>query len=386
MKAIHITFILVLLAQSQSWSQIFDFEKNAANAKWQSSTIDSNSNALPNTTTNLTFGKSHGNAGVAIVKKSIMEDGHSYTVLHTHPRWSKNGTIKGWFSKIQSLPEQATLSGKIGFIKPNGEPSTDGARFLIFAHYYINGKEYWEPILDEYKKYTGTLKSFNINLDKYTGKKVYFELRVDTGKTSGQDWAAWVNTKVDHKLLSGNNIQLYREVVTLKTIENLCPHNLVGGDLEFGGNGPKVFGYIDLQVSDDKKNIIAKVKFNARETKSDFLTGKSEVKGYWNIPVYTAPRGKLINGFIDFTNTTTRFESVLKGGGGNELLGGGSDGDPHILNTKNGLDNNGYVTILEVVGDTGGWDISTDDNCRNDTRILKIIFKPIDVEFIEQKQ
>lgn len=384
MKIKYIIYSLVLFLYSTStWAQIFNFEKEASKARWESSTIDANSNALPNTTTKLKFGKSFGEAGITVVKNAVMENGKNYRVLHMHPRWSKNGTIKGWFPPIVSFPEDASLSGKIGFIKPNGTPGTDGARFMIYAHYYVNGKKYLEPILDSYKNYTERLMPFRIDLKKYAGKKVFFELRVDAGESAGQDWAAWVDTKVDYTMLSGR-LQFYTETVNLNEIKNLCPSSLVGGDPEFGGNGPKVFGYVNLSISEDKKQIIAKIKFNARETNKDFLTGRSEVQGYWESTVYIAPNGKLISGFTDAFNTITKFEKVLKGGGGNELFGGGRDGAPHILTRGDGLNNKGHVMRFEVVGDTGGWDISTDDNCTNDTRILKISFKPLDLEFIEQ--
>ncbi|MDB2606262.1 RICIN domain-containing protein [Zobellia sp.] len=176
------------------------------------------------------------------------------------------------------------------------------------------------------------------------------------------------------------NLTLTSEKVALQTIINLCPRKLVGGDLEFGGNGPEVFGSVTLWKGDDNKHIYAHINFNAQETKSDFLTGRSEVQGSWKIPVYTAPEGKKINGIVS-TDVTTNFNKVLRGGGANETLGGGSDGSSHILTVGNGLDGNGYVNFFKVVGDTGGWDISRDDDCTNDTRILEIQFKPIEIEF-----
>ena len=179
-----------------------------------------------------------------------------------------------------------------------------------------------------------------------------------------------------------NTPEMYTQRVNVSTIKGLCPHALVGGDLEFGGNGPKVFGYINLRRSEDSKTLIAQIKFNARETKSDWLTGHSEVQGYWEVPIYKAPFGVYINGIEDFDNSISKFDKVLEGGGANELFGGGKDGSPHILTSTDGLDGKGFVSTMEIVGDTGGWDISTDDNCENDTRILKVVFNPIKVELI----
>ncbi|MGB3607921.1 MAG: RICIN domain-containing protein [Psychroserpens sp.] len=181
---------------------------------------------------------------------------------------------------------------------------------------------------------------------------------------------------------TSGRIEYTTETVNLNDVTNLCPNVLVGGDFEFGGNGPHVFGNIALVRSENNKEIMAHIYFNAKETKSDRLTGKSEVKGSWKIAVYKAPFGQYINGITDFGNTNTTFDKVLKGGGANELFGGGKDGSAHMLTINDGLDDKGFVSSFEVVGDTGGWDISTDNNCENDTRIVKIKFKPVQIELI----
>ncbi len=185
--------------------------------------------------------------------------------------------------------------------------------------------------------------------------------------------------------LPSNKLEFFKEDVQLAPITNLCPSTLVGGDLEFGGNGPKVFGSVFLYRSDNDKELIARIHFNARETKSDFITGRSEVKGFWEIPVYRAPYGTYINGIVGKPFSQTNFEKVLQGGGQNEIFGGG-DGTPHNLTVGNGLDDKGHVALIKLVGDTGGWDISTDSNCKNDTRLLKIVFDTITLELIRQKQ
>ena len=380
--------LLFFLSTNKVISQFttYSFYDTAPLAKWESSVIDKNSNALPNTTTALTFAKSHGENGKASITTSILENNRSHKILFTHPKWKKNGTIKGWLPPIKSLPENATFSSSIGFVKPNSTAATDGVRFMVYLHYYINGKEQWKPIIDEWKNYTGKLQHVSYNLAEYAGQKVFFELRVDAGESSGQDWAAWVNPKVTGTHTSAtapkHNKTFYTETVTLERIKDLCPNSHVGGDFEFGGNGPKVFGSITLWRGENNKHIYAHINFNAQETHHDvFSGGRSEVKGYWEIPVYTAPPGKKINGIIT-PNVVTKFEKVLKGGGANELFGGG-DGSPHTLTIGNGLDGKGYVTHFKVVGDTGGWDISRDNDCTNDTRILDIKFKPIEVQFFE---
>ncbi|WP_299243063.1 hypothetical protein [uncultured Aquimarina sp.] len=186
-----------ILIGGHSFSQtVFDFNAKAHLALWQTSTIDKNSNALPGTAKIIKYGKNYRENGEVKVRNLILEDGKRYNCLFTHPKWTKNGTVKGWYPKIKKLPENSILTGRIGFAKPQGRAGTDGARFMIFIHYFVNGREQWKPILDRYKKFNGKLQSFHVDLSKYEGQKIFFELRVDTGNTSNQDWAVWNNVKV----------------------------------------------------------------------------------------------------------------------------------------------------------------------------------------------
>ncbi len=160
--------------------------------------------------------------------------------------------------------------------------------------------------------------------------------------------------------------------VTPKILTGLCPHAQVGGDFDFGGNGPRITGKVELLISNDRRKIQAAIKFNAKETKSDW----SEVKGTWIKSIYVAPFGKKIKTIK--SATSSRFNKVLIGGGRNELFGG-SDGAEHTLTNNDGFLSGGLVKKIKVVGDTGGWDISTDDNCSNDTRINSIEFNKITI-------
>jgi len=162
--------------------------------------------------------------------------------------------------------------------------------------------------------------------------------------------------------------------LVLKKQKNLCPNTILGGDLEFAGNGPHIKGKVELVISSDKKNIYAVIKFNAKETNSE----KSEVEGSWIKTVYSSTDGSKIKSIR--SNSTSTFNKILKGGGRNEMFEGG-DGDRHILLMGDKyLSSSGPVSRMVVVGDTGGADISTDNNCTNDTRIELVEFNPIIVE------
>jgi hypothetical protein len=44
-----------------------------------------------------------------------MEDGKTYKALRAHPKWVKNGTIKGFFPWV-TLPQNAAFEVATGFL------------------------------------------------------------------------------------------------------------------------------------------------------------------------------------------------------------------------------------------------------------------------------
>jgi microsomal dipeptidase-like Zn-dependent dipeptidase len=153
---------------------------------------------------------------------------------------------------------------------------------------------------------------------------------------------------------------------SIPAITNLCPSQKIAGDNEFGGHGPHIKGTVSLRISPDGTNLQAVITFNAKETTSDW----SEVRGSWTINIgEPAPAGlryTSVNG-----EKISSFDRVLSGGGRNEVLEG-CDGGEHIITPAGGP-----VSKIIVVGDTGGGDISADNDCNCDTRIVRIELKPV---------
>jgi microsomal dipeptidase-like Zn-dependent dipeptidase len=175
----------------------------------------------------------------------------------------------------------------------------------------------------------------------------------------------WEKCNSSSTLITGGGIATTR-TITPANVGVLCPSILVAGDREFGGHGPQVKGNITLRISPDGNNLHAVITFNAKETTSDW----SEVRGSWTINIgEPAPAGfrfTAINGA-----TVSSFDRVLSGGGRNEVLEG-CDGGEHIITPAGGP-----VSKIIVVGDTGGGDISADNDCNCDTRIVRIELKPV---------
>lgn len=214
--------------------------------------------------------------------------------------------------------------------------------------------------------------------------------------------------------------------VSLRNIDQqLVPHELVHGDREFGGNGPRIKASVTLSVTGDKRRILATVDFNARETKSDW----SETRGSWTKTVYYAPRNKRIEGILgssfsrvdfiskpagfqlfgpteDFRKFLGRFNQISQAmfffanpaaradtparremKRLNDLVMRGlaylpSEGNHvHIVSPKSGP-----VQAFAIVGDTGGPDISDDTNGKDDTRINGIKFNHIKLRLSDVKK
>lgn len=167
--------------------------------------------------------------------------------------------------------------------------------------------------------------------------------------------------------------------IELTNIETpICPTAVLKGDRDFnsqtvGEAVVEVFGdgslkrppmttfEINLVISDDKKEIWADIKLNVKEEKSDF----TETEGKWRRKVYTAPAGRLLNEIISDKNYRRQ-------------LAGHFQKNTARNNTNFNCE---FMEYFIVIGDTMGNDISDDDNCHDDTRIEKIVFRPLFVTF-----
>ena len=223
----------------------YNFYQNAHRATWKSTTHGSSD------VYTLRFGIDHRHLGSARRVKKTMEDGRIKNVLHTHPRWTANGVIRGYFPLTKKIPSQTKLTGYIGFIRPSGSPKSDGARFLIYIKYYDPATRKYKnvKIFDFYKVYNGKMKYVNIDLSRFAGKQAKFELRVDTGKKPTEDWAAWykMNISPKGKAASANN-------KPLSTINRAVNAAILGPTAK----GKKIFGH----TFNFERSVVVKV--NAR--------------------------------------------------------------------------------------------------------------------------
>ena len=245
------------------------------------------------------------------------------------------------------------------------------------------------------------------------------------GDTNGADISDDDNCDDDARIkvmLNGLKVKMTRtnaaqgiSTIKLEDInEWLCPSKLVRGDREFDGHGPRVKSEVKLRIADNGTKLYADITFSAKETQHDW----SETEGSWSKLVYEAPYGKKITEILSDKASRTQFISPAAGF---QVLVPGQD-VAKALNTffdatdvqaavmqafgakpeekgilqaliKGTLENGNTVVrvipvegalvkFFHVVGDTGGPDISNDDNCNDDTRIVKIEFFPVRVRMV----
>jgi hypothetical protein len=146
------------------------------------------------------------------------------------------------------------------------------------------------------------------------------------------------------------------------TVGPYCPKKLLGGDREFGGHGPEIWAWINLKIVDNKY-IDAEIYMHARETTRDW----SETEGTWTKRIYTAPAGAEITAIVTGKHSEVHYTSRPGVSSFTPL------GLATALGGQKGVDvpfkDDGLVSRWNIVGDTGGTDISDDDNPNDDTQV-----------------
>jgi hypothetical protein len=110
-------------------------------------------------------------------------------MLETHPQWTSGGWIAGLYPSVL-LGKNIRFRAVAGFLK--GADHSDGATFMVQV--YENGR--YHRVLRRTvspKRYV----ELEGDLSPWAGKKVQIILRVNSGRSSGQDWAVWVKPRLE---------------------------------------------------------------------------------------------------------------------------------------------------------------------------------------------
>ena len=170
---------------------VYDFAKRADMATWKSGPPPMN----------LFFGGAvtdeTGYARYRSDKK--LEDGTGpQRVLQTRPKWVDGGWIQGTYYEMHSgmfgkwyiVQPGERFFARVGFL----EGAYDGNVTFRVMIRPEGGNNTW--IATESKSYGSPIKTIDVPLEPWIGKKADFILEVQANESSEQDWACWVEAKI----------------------------------------------------------------------------------------------------------------------------------------------------------------------------------------------
>jgi len=193
-----VLIVLCLLSSSLSFgahsitasaadSVFYDFINQAPSAYWSSG---AGSLSFP--------GSDSDSWGFALYRNNwqLEDDSPWVKVLETHPQWVSNGWIMGVYPQV-TVPSNAELKVTVGFFK--GATGSDGVTFEVkfeeFLGLQVAPKVH--SIISHRATYDGKLDSIVEELSSLEGKTGNFVLYANAGQSSGQDWAAWAEAKIE---------------------------------------------------------------------------------------------------------------------------------------------------------------------------------------------
>jgi hypothetical protein len=200
--AVTTNYTLTATASSGSWvsrtiealvnpgapavTTVYDFLSRAPYAIWQSG-----AGVLPFP------GALSDNRGFALLRNNQkLEDNQIYAqILETHPQWVDNGFIEGSYTELFNTLNYTIQAGerfyaKIGF--DNGA-NVGNVKFTVYLRPEGMASV---KIVDVLKTYSGDLRTVEVPLGAWVGKKADFILKVDANGSSGQDWAVWAVARI----------------------------------------------------------------------------------------------------------------------------------------------------------------------------------------------
>lgn len=167
----------------------FDLYTRAPEAQWEGSPPGG-------PTVTLTFGGPDTNTnGFVMYRPNYkVEDGSTPArVLETHPMWVDDGIISGLYSSY-TVSAGDRLKTRLGFLaKSDGTCGVGNVKFQI--NYKESGSLH--PLGEWTKSCNGSLITVDLDLSSLAGHTVQFVLAVMANGSAAQDWAVWINPRVE---------------------------------------------------------------------------------------------------------------------------------------------------------------------------------------------
>jgi hypothetical protein len=216
----------------------------------------------------------------------------------------------------------------------------------------------------------------------------YFLLRSSLGTYLDSLWGGsrngvpiWMWERTDAPSQQWRFLSLARPLP--RSVGSKCPIQFRSGyryTRDFNGP-PTIRVSTELRTSDDRRSLIARTHLHVfRDALGWGAFGESRdvdisVHGEWDDVIYTAPSNRRI---VDIAPSHRRSAATWQGAAAGAEFDVCSDG---AVETRSPAQP-GLVSRFRVIGDTGGDDISDDDNCRCDTRLEGVDFNPIPIALL----
>jgi hypothetical protein len=125
------------------------------------------------------------NAGASVIE--------THPMWESHPQWNGNGWIQGAFPAV-NIKAGYRLKTQIGCLE--GSASCD---VNFYIKYSADGGAWTSlsPVAGWNEIYDASLRTIDIDLNSLSGKSVEFLFQVDANSNGGQDWAVWVNPRIE---------------------------------------------------------------------------------------------------------------------------------------------------------------------------------------------
>lgn len=174
-------FNIISQTASAADSLFYDFITQAPSASWMSG-----AGSLPFP------GSDSDSRGFALFRDGwqLEDDSTRARALETHPQWVSSGWIMGKYPQL-TVPADAELKIMVGFFK--GATGSDGVTFKV----QFEEGQITQTLLTCGASYDNKLDTMTQSLDSLEGKTGRFILYVSAGQSSGQDWAAWAEAKIE---------------------------------------------------------------------------------------------------------------------------------------------------------------------------------------------
>jgi hypothetical protein len=124
----------------------------------------------------------------------LLEDGTAPEFLTMHPEWKPNGWIIGDFTLPEPIVDGQRFLATVGFVKARG--GNVGAVTFIVQAGFANGSVS-APLVSQYDvQADGRMPHLDVDLSSVRGATNLL-LRVEAGAMADQDWAAWVDPRIE---------------------------------------------------------------------------------------------------------------------------------------------------------------------------------------------